>query len=97
MALMMALGVGQLFQEARADSAAAKLKVSVTPPSSAMASQEMRSLNWSPEMVRWRRGDMIPADVRMPGERPLDPEFAYGRKFSVEKFEIKERRHLCTH
>ena len=99
MSIMIALGVGlKLVQEAKAGSAAAKLKamISVTAtvlrdgqPSERPVSQLVRG-----DVVTLAAGDMIPADVRILNAKDLfvTQGSLTGESFPVEKFEV-ERNH----
>ncbi len=102
MTVMIALGVGlKLVQEAKADSAAAKLKamISVTAtvlrdgvPCELPVSQLVRG-----DVVTLAAGDMIPADVRILAAKDLfvTQGSLTGESYPVEKFE-KERNPTTT-
>jgi P-type Mg2+ transporter len=97
MTVMIVLGVGlKLFQEAKADSAAAKLKamISVTAtvlrdgqPQETAVSQLVRG-----DIVTLAAGDMIPADVRIVVAKDLFviQGSLTGESFPVEKFAVEK-------
>ena len=96
MSLMIALGVGlKLIQEAKADSAAAKLKAMISITAAVIRDgqhQEMRVSKLVPgDVVALAAGDMIPADVRMLAAKDLFviQSSLTGESFPVEKFEVE--------
>jgi Mg2+-importing ATPase len=97
MSLMIALGVGlKLFQEAKADNAAAKLKAMISITATVIREgqpQEIRVSQLVPgDVVTLAAGDMIPADVRMLVTKDLFviQSSLTGESFPVEKFEIEK-------
>jgi P-type Mg2+ transporter len=97
MSLMIALGVGlKLIQEAKADSAAAKLKVMISITATVIRDgqpKEIRIAQLVPgDVVVLAAGDMIPADVRMMEAKDLFviQSSLTGESFPVEKFEIEK-------
>jgi Mg2+-importing ATPase len=97
MSLMIAIGVGlKLFQEARADSAAAKLKAMISVTATVMRdgkSQEIAIAQLVPgDVVALAAGDMIPADVRIVTAKDLFvvQSSLTGESFPVEKFELEK-------
>ena len=99
MMLMIVLGVGlRLYQEAKADNAAAKLKamISVTRDG-APRRQAARDRRWPQlvpgDVVQLAAGDMIPADVRIVAAKDLFviQGSLTGESFPVEKFDDRER------
>ena len=97
MSLMIALGVGlKLIQEAKADSAAAKLKAMISITTTVIRegqSQEIRvSQLVSGDVVALAAGDMIPADVRMVVAKDLFviQSSLTGESLPVEKYEIEK-------
>jgi P-type Mg2+ transporter len=96
MSLMIALGAGlKLVQEARADSAAAKLKTMISVTATVIRggrSQEIPMSQLVPgDVVALAAGDMIPADVRLVAAKDLfvNQGALTGESFSVEKFEAE--------
>ncbi len=94
MSLMIALGVGlKLIQEAKADSAAAKLKALISVTATALRdgkSCEVPVASLVPgDLVKLAAGDMIPADVRILQAKDLFvvQGALTGESLSVEKFE----------
>ena len=97
MSLMIALGVGlKLIQEAKADSAAAKLKAMISVTATVIRDgrpQEIRVAQLVPgDVVALAAGDMIPADVRMLVAKDLfvTQSSLTGETFPVEKFEVEK-------
>lgn len=97
MSVMIALGVGlKLIQEAKADSAAAKLKAMISITATVIRdgqSKEIRISQLVPgDVVALAAGDMIPADVRMLEAKDLFviQSSLTGESFPVEKFEIEK-------
>lgn len=97
MSLMIALGVGlKLIQEARADSAAAKLKAMISVTATVLrdgAPQEIAISQLVPgDVVKLAAGDMIPGDVRVIAAKDLFviQGSLTGESFPVEKFEIEK-------
>jgi Mg2+-importing ATPase len=97
MSLMIALGVGlKLIQEARADSAAAKLKAMISVTAAVIrdgAPQEIAVAQLVPgDVVQLAAGDMIPGDVRVVVAKDLfvNQGSLTGESFPVEKFEIEK-------
>jgi Mg2+-importing ATPase len=95
MSLMIALGVGlKLIQEAKADSAAAKLKAMISVTATALRggqTSEVPVAELVPgDLVRLAAGDMIPADVRILAAKDLFvvQGSLTGEAFPVEKFEV---------
>jgi P-type Mg2+ transporter len=97
MALMIALGVGlKLIQEAKADSAAAKLKAMISVTATVVRDGTPREVAVSQlvpgDVVKLAAGDMIPGDVRILGAKDLFviQGSLTGESFPVEKFEIEK-------
>jgi Mg2+-importing ATPase len=97
MSLMIALGVGlKLIQEARADSAAARLKAMISVTATVVRDgmpQEIAVAQLVPgDVVQLAAGDMIPGDVRMVVAKDLfvTQGSLTGESFPVEKFEIEK-------
>ena len=97
MSLMIALGVAlRLIQEAKADSAAAKLKAMISVTATAIRDghpQEIAVSQLVPgDIVELAAGDMIPADVRMVAAKDLfvTQSALTGESFPVEKFEVEK-------
>jgi Mg2+-importing ATPase len=97
MSLMIVLGVGlKLIQEAKADSAAAKLKAMISVTATVIRDgqpQEIKISQLVPgDVVALAAGDMIPADVRMLDAKDLFviQSSLTGESFPVEKFEIEK-------
>ena len=93
MAVMIALGAGlKLVQEARADSAAAKLKAMISVGATVIRSGKARDIPISQlvpgDIVALAAGDMIPADVRVLTAKDLfvNQSTLTGESFPVEKF-----------
>ncbi len=93
MVCMIVLGVGlKLIQEARADSAAAKLKQMISVTATVVrngADQEVRVSQLVPgDVVKLAAGDMIPGDLRLVETRDLfvSQGALTGESCSVEKF-----------
>jgi Mg2+-importing ATPase len=99
MALMVILGVTLRFvQEARADSAAAKLKAMITLTATVVRASQAREIPLRElvpgDVVTLSAGDMIPADVRIIAAKDLFIMQAAltGESLPVEKFETPETR-----
>ena len=96
MSLMIALGVSlRLIQEAKADSAAAKLKAMISVTATAIRDGKPHEIAVSQlvpgDVVKLAAGDMIPADVRMVAAKDLfvTQGALTGESFPVEKFEVE--------
>lgn len=97
MLLMIILGVGlKLIQEARADSAAAKLKAMISVTATVMREGDAQEIALSQlvpgDVVKLAAGDMIPGDVRIVAAKdlfiaqgPLTGESLPVEKYDVEK------------
>jgi P-type Mg2+ transporter len=97
MVVMIVLGVSLRFvQEARADSAAAKLKAMITVTATVVRSGTAREIPLaelvSGDIVKLAAGDMIPADIRVLSCKDLFLIQASltGESFPVEKFDTLE-------
>ena len=97
MVVMIVLGVSLRFiQEARADSAAAKLKAMITVTATVVRGGTAREIPLaelvSGDIVRLAAGDMIPADIRILTCKDLFLIQASltGESFPVEKFDVAE-------
>lgn len=97
MSLMIALGVGlKLIQEARADSAAAKLRAMISVTATVIRDGQPQEIAVSQlvpgDVVTLAAGDMIPADVRMLVAKDLfvTQSSLTGEAFPVEKFEVEK-------
>ena len=97
MTLMIAIGVGlKLVQEAKADSAAARLKAMISVTATVFRDgkpQELAIAQLVPgDVVSLAAGDMIPADVRVVAAKDLFvvQSSLTGESFPVEKFEIEK-------
>jgi Mg2+-importing ATPase len=97
MSMMIALGVGlKLIQEARADSAAARLKAMISVTATVIrdgAPQELPVAQLVPgDVVQLAAGDMIPGDVRVVAAKDLfvTQGSLTGESFPVEKFEVEK-------
>lgn len=97
MLLMIVLGIGlKLFQEAKADSAAAKLKAMISVTATVMRGGkplETRVAQLVPgDVVVLAAGDMIPADVRLLSAKDLfvTQSSLTGESFPVEKFSLEK-------
>ena len=97
MVVMIVLGVSLRFiQEARADSAAAKLKAMITVTATVVRSGTAREIPLaelvSGDIVKLAAGDMIPADIRILSCKDLFLIQASltGESFPVEKFDTPE-------
>ena len=95
-ALMIVLGVGlKLGQEARADSAAARLKAMISITGTVLRGGEVREIPVSQlvpgDIVKLAAGDMIPADVRLLSAKDLfiTQGALTGESFPVEKFDVE--------
>ncbi len=96
MTVMIALGVGlKLVQEAKADSAAAKLKAMISVTATVLRDGKPIELPVSQlvrgDVVTLAAGDMIPADVRILAAKDLfvTQGSLTGESYPVEKFEIE--------
>lgn len=94
MLVMIALGVGlKLFQEAKADTAAAKLKAMISVQATVIRDGQPRDIAVSQlvpgDVVTLAAGDMVPADVRMLVAKDLfvTQSSLTGETYPVEKFE----------
>ncbi len=103
MSLMIALGVGlKLYQEARADSAAAKLKAMISVNATVMrdgTAQEVAIAQLVPgDVVKLAAGDMIPGDVRIVSAKDLFviQGSLTGESFPVEKFDVEKHPAITT-
>lgn len=103
MLLMLALGVGlKLVQEARADSAAARLKAMITVTATVVragqTSEERVSRLVPGDVILLAAGDMIPADVRIVAAKDLFvvQGALTGESFPVEKFESPAKADAST-
>jgi P-type Mg2+ transporter len=97
MSLMIALGVGlKLIQEAKADSAAAKLKAMISVTATVVRDGTPREVAVSQlvsgDIAKLAAGDMIPGDVRIIEAKDLfvAQGSLTGESFPVEKFEIEK-------
>lgn len=97
MSLMIVLGVGlKLFQEAKADSAAAKLRAMISVTATVIRDdqpQEVPVARLVPgDVVQLAAGDMIPADMRIIAAKDLfvSQGALSGESFPVEKFEVEK-------
>jgi P-type Mg2+ transporter len=97
MGLMVVLGVVLRFvQEARADTAAAKLKAMITVTATVVRGGQPREIPLGQlvpgDVVKLAAGDMIPADVRLVTAKDLFviQSAMTGESFPVEKFDTKE-------
>ena len=97
MSLMILLGVGlKLIQEARADSAAAKLKAMISVTATVVrdgAAQEIALSQLVPgDVVKLSAGDMIPGDIRIVEAKDLfvTQGSLTGESLPVEKFEVEK-------
>ncbi|MEI8213879.1 MAG: magnesium-translocating P-type ATPase [Planctomycetota bacterium] len=97
MTVMIVLGVGlKLFQEAKADSAAAKLKAMISVTATVIRdgkAQESPLSQLVPgDLVSLAAGDMIPADVRLLSAKDLFviQSSLTGESFPVEKFAVEK-------
>jgi Mg2+-importing ATPase len=97
MSIMIAIGVGlKLFQEARADTAAARLKAMISVTATVIRDGQPREIAISQlvpgDVVSLAAGDMIPADVRMVVAKDLFvvQSSLTGESFPVEKFEVEK-------
>lgn len=103
MSLMILLGVGlKLIQEAKADSAAAKLTRMIAVRATVTRDGQWQEIPVSRlvpgDVVKLAAGDMIPGDVRIVEAKDLFVNQASltGETFSVEKFEIERRAAQAT-
>lgn len=103
MSIMIVLGVGlKLIQEAKADSAAAKLKRMISVTATVIRDglpQEIAVSRLVPgDIVTLAAGDMIPGDVRVIVAKDLfvNQGPLTGESFSVEKFEIEKNTAATT-
>jgi Mg2+-importing ATPase len=97
MSLMIVMGVGlKLIQEARADSAAAKLKAMISVTATVIRDSAPRELPVAQlvpgDVVQLAAGDMIPGDVRVVAAKDLfvTQGSLTGESFPVEKFEVEK-------
>ena len=97
MTVMIALGVGlKLIQEAKADSAAAKLKAMISVTATVVRDAQPHEIAVSQlvpgDVVVLAAGDMIPADVRMLVAKDLFviQSSLTGESLPVEKFEVEK-------
>jgi Mg2+-importing ATPase len=97
MVVMILIGVGQkLFQEAKADNAAAKLKAMISVTATVLRDGKPRETRISQlvpgDVVVLAAGDMIPADVRLLAAKDLfvTQSSLTGESFPVEKFAIEK-------
>jgi len=97
MTLMIVLGVGlKLIQEAKADSAAAKLKAMISVTATVVRDGTPREVTVSQlvpgDVVKLAAGDMIPGDVRIVTAKDLfvTQGSLTGESFPVEKFETEK-------
>ena len=97
MTLMIVLGVGlKLIQEAKADSAAAKLKAMISVTATVVRDGTPREVTVSQlvpgDVVKLAAGDMIPGDVRIVTAKDLFVTLGSltGESFPVEKFETEK-------
>ena len=103
MSLMIAIGVGlKLVQEARADSAAARLKAMISVTATVLRdgkAQELPIAQLVPgDVVNLAAGDMVPADVRIISAKDLFvvQSSLTGESFPVEKFENEKNPTVTT-
>jgi Mg2+-importing ATPase len=96
MSMMIALGVGlKLIQEAKADSAAAKLKAMISVTATVVRDNSPREVAVAQlvpgDVVKLTAGDMIPGDVRIVEAKDLFviQGSLTGESFPVEKFEFE--------
>ncbi len=97
MSLMIVLSVGlKLIQEAKADSAAAKLKAMISVTATVLRDgtpQEIAVSQLVPgDVVQLAAGDMIPGDVRIVQAKDLFviQGSLTGESFPVEKFDVEK-------
>jgi Mg2+-importing ATPase len=97
MSLMIALGVGlKLIQEAKADSAAAKLKAMISVKATVVRDGTPAEVNVAQivpgDVVKLAAGDMVPGDVRIIEAKDLFviQGSLTGESFPVEKFEAEK-------
>ena len=97
MIVMIIIGVGlKLYQEAKADNAAAKLKAMISVAATVLRDgkpQETQVSNLVPgDVVMLAAGDMIPADLRLLAAKDLfvTQSSLTGESFPVEKFAIEK-------
>jgi Mg2+-importing ATPase len=97
MSLMIVLGVGlKLVQEARADSAAVKLRAMISVKATVIRDGQPQEVPVSQlvpgAVVQLAAGDMIPADVRVIAAKDLfvSQGSLTGESFPVEKFEVEK-------
>ena len=99
MLVMVVLGVGLRFiQEARADTAAAKLKAMISVTATVLRDGQPRELPLSElvpgDVIQLAAGDMIPADLRRSSSACKDlfviQSSLTGKSLPVEKFDVKE-------
>jgi len=97
MSLMILLGVGlKLIQEAKADSAAAKLRAMISVTATVIRDSQPQEIAVSQlvpgDVVTLAAGDMIPADVRLLVAKDLfvTQSSLTGESFPVEKFVVEK-------
>lgn len=97
MAFMIVIGVGlKLFQEAKADSAAAKLKAMISLTANVLRDGQSREIPVSQlvpgDIVLLAAGDMIPADIRLLNAKDLfvTQSSLTGESYPVEKFALEK-------
>lgn len=98
MTLMIILGVGlKLFQEAKADSAAAKLKAMISVNATALRGGQTKEIRVSQlvpgDVVVLAAGDMVPADIRLLSAKDLfvTQSSLTGESFPVEKYAVEKK------
>jgi Mg2+-importing ATPase len=98
MSSMIVLGVGlKLFQEAKADRAAAKLKKMISVTATVLRGGQPQEIAVSQlvpgDVVKLAAGDMVPGDVRVVAAKDLfvNQGALTGESFSVEKFESEQK------
>ncbi len=103
MSIMILLGVGlKLYQEAKADNAAAKLKSMISVMATVVRDGAPRELAISQlvpgDVVQLAAGDMIPGDVRIVAAKDLfvTQGSLTGESFPVEKFEVEKHPATTT-
>ena len=103
MSIMISLGVGlKLFQEAKADSAAAKLKSMISVTATVVRDGTPREIAIAQlvpgDVVKLAAGDMIPGDVRIVAAKDLfvTQGSLTGESFPVEKFEVEKNPATTT-
>ena len=103
MSMMIALGAGlKLIQEARADSAAAKLKAMISVTATVVRDGTPREIAVAQlvpgDVVQLSAGDMIPGDVRLIEAKDLfvTQGSLTGESFPVEKFAVEKHAAATT-